>query len=126
MNNYECRIFKYGDDWVCEYPDLKGCTGIGSTPEEAMADGENAKVLWLEDYYEENHSYPEPSDIYSKDYSGKFNLRVQPFLHRELVICAANEGVSLNALCCQLLAGGLGKMVYSTGYPLKTRFQPTR
>lgn len=109
MNNYECRIFKYEDDWVCEYPDLQGCTGIGTTPEEAVLDGEEAKALWLEDYYEENKSYPEASGTYGREYSGRFNLRMRPSLHRELVICAKNEGVSLNALCCQFLAWGLGR-----------------
>ncbi|MDD2427924.1 MAG: toxin-antitoxin system HicB family antitoxin [Eubacteriales bacterium] len=109
MNNYECRVFKYGDDWVCEYPDLEGCIGIGATPEEAVSDGEEAKALWLKDYYEDNQSYPESLDTYSKDYSGKFNLRLQPSLHRELAIYAKSEGVSLNALCSQLLAYSLGR-----------------
>src|SRR5689334_18361286 len=34
----------------------------------------------------------------SKLYSGKFNLRINPDLHRELSIEAAQEGVSLNDL----------------------------
>lgn len=43
----------------------------------------------------------------SKPYSGKFNLRITPDLHRELSIEAAQEGVSLNDLTEQLLKIGL-------------------
>ena len=31
-------------------------------------------------------------------YSGKFNVRIPPFLHRQLAIEAQTQGVSLNAL----------------------------
>jgi len=43
----------------------------------------------------------------SKPYSGKFNLRITPDLHRELSVEAAQEGVSLNDLTAQLLKIGL-------------------
>jgi predicted HicB family RNase H-like nuclease len=43
----------------------------------------------------------------SKSYSGKFNLRINPDLHRELSIEAAQEGVSLNDLTEQLLKSSL-------------------
>jgi len=43
----------------------------------------------------------------SKSYSGKFNLRITPDLHRELSIEAAQEGVSLNDLTEQLLKSSL-------------------
>jgi predicted HicB family RNase H-like nuclease len=43
----------------------------------------------------------------SKPYSGKFNLRITPDLHRELSIEAAQEGVSLNDLTEQLLKSSL-------------------
>lgn len=43
----------------------------------------------------------------SKPYSGRFNLRITPDLHRELSIEAAQEGVSLNDLTEQLLKSSL-------------------
>lgn len=106
---YSVRLFQYGDDWIAEYPDLPGCTGVGYTPEEALASGEVSKELWLEDYFVDNHCYPEIREIYSKDYSGKFNLRITPELHRELVIKADEQNVSLNQLCGLLLAQGIEK-----------------
>jgi len=43
----------------------------------------------------------------SKLYSGKFNLRISPDLHRELSIEAAQEGLSLNELTQELIKFGL-------------------
>ena len=40
----------------------------------------------------------------SRSYSGKFNVRTSPSLHRRLVIAAKAEGISLNALVNQKLA----------------------
>lgn len=48
----------------------------------------------------------------SKPYSGKFNLRITPDLHRELSIEAAQEGVSLNDLTEQLLKSSLSNKHY--------------
>lgn len=50
---YAFRIFPYTNndgstDWICEYPDLPGCSGVGDTPEEAIESGEESKRLWLE------------------------------------------------------------------------------
>lgn len=43
----------------------------------------------------------------SRPYSGKFNLRITPDLHRELSVKAAEENVSLNDLTIQLIKTGL-------------------
>jgi predicted HicB family RNase H-like nuclease len=39
-----------------------------------------------------------------KPFSGRFNLRIPPELHRQAVICAEKEGVSLNAFVEKTLA----------------------
>lgn len=108
MYEYEFNVFKYGEDWICEFPDLRGCTGVGDTEAEAVEDGLVAKELWLADYFEEHGTYPEPSDVRSREYSGNFMVRGTKSLHRELSIVAKNEGVSLNALCCQILSVAVG------------------
>jgi antitoxin HicB len=109
MNHYEYRLFEYEGDWVCAFPDLPGCSGIGDTPEKALADGEIAKSLWLEDYFDENGLYPVAKNRYSKGYNGKILLRTSKSMHRDLVLMAEDENVTLNALCTQLLAEGLGR-----------------
>ncbi len=48
-------------------------------------------------------SLPEP--LAKRNYSGKFMVRVPPETHRELVLRAAEEGVSLNRLVNARLSG---------------------
>lgn len=44
----------------------------------------------------ESNNEPIPSPISERNYSGKFQLRIPPELHRHLSIEAAEQGVSLN------------------------------
>jgi predicted HicB family RNase H-like nuclease len=46
-----------------------------------------------------------PVPLASRFYSGKFVVRVPPSVHRNLVIKAAEEGVSLNRLISARLLG---------------------
>lgn len=39
----------------------------------------------------------------ARAYSGKFNVRIDPELHRDLAMVAAREGVSLNAVVARAL-----------------------
>lgn len=45
-----------------------------------------------------------PAPLGARTYSGRFNVRVSPSLHRHLVMMAKSEGVSLNMLINQKLA----------------------
>lgn len=54
------------------------------------------------DLRKSGEAIPEP--LTSHKYSGKFQARVPPELHRRLVIEAAEEGVSLNRLVANRLA----------------------
>lgn len=47
----------------------------------------------IETKLEFGYPIPEPVD---QDYSGKFNVRVPKTLHKQLVVAAEAEGVSLN------------------------------
>ncbi len=109
--NYPIRIFADNSSdhiyWVVEYPDLPGCIGVGDTPEEALIEGEIHKNLWLEAAQEIGEEIPEPNNMYSKDYSGRFNVRIPKSLHRELVLRADSEGTSLNSLVQAILAHGV-------------------
>ncbi|MGH8191797.1 MAG: type II toxin-antitoxin system HicB family antitoxin [Rhodanobacteraceae bacterium] len=48
-----------------------------------------------------------PQPIASRNYSGKFMVRVPPELHRALAMQAAEAGVSLNRLVSSRLHGGV-------------------
>jgi predicted RNase H-like HicB family nuclease len=43
------------------HPDLEGCVAVGETPEEALADLEEARRLWLETAYQHEDEIPLPS-----------------------------------------------------------------
>lgn len=47
---------------------------------------------------------PVPAPLAERSYSGRFNLRVPPDLHRELAAEAAEHGISLNRLVSDRLA----------------------
>jgi len=54
----------------------------------------------------EQRNEPIPAPIATKHFSGKFVVRVPPYLHRELVFQAQEAGVSLNRLVSAKLASG--------------------
>jgi predicted HicB family RNase H-like nuclease len=47
-----------------------------------------------------------PDALADREYSGTFKVRVPPSVHRELVLAAAEEGVSLNRVVQARLARG--------------------
>jgi predicted HicB family RNase H-like nuclease len=51
---------------------------------------------------------PLPPGTIKKEYSGTFNLRVAPDVHKALAIRAATRGESLNAYCEKVLAHEIG------------------
>ena len=57
---------------------------------------------WIEIYNKDGRPLPEADA--SKEYSGKFNLRVSPELHKQLCIKALQDEVSLNTYCIKKLS----------------------
>lgn len=111
--NYKKTVFPYTNKdgsttWVVEYPDLPGCSAVGNTEEEALKESKIASELWLDEYFEQHKFYPIPKEI-SNNFSGRLLVRLPKTLHKELVIEAEEEGVSLNSLLIALLAQNYGK-----------------
>jgi predicted RNase H-like HicB family nuclease len=90
--------------YVISFPDLPGCITEVDSLEEVGRAAKEARDLWLESAYAHGLDIPEPS--YPEEYSGKFNLRLPPSLHRSLAEAARREGVSLNQYTVALLARG--------------------
>ncbi|WP_246105352.1 toxin-antitoxin system HicB family antitoxin [Sporomusa termitida] len=59
-------------------------------------------------FYQAGSDIPEPE---VEEYSGKFNLRIPKSLHKDLVIKAKAENISLNQMATYLLAKGLNAKV---------------
>ena len=47
--HYHVNLFWSAEDgaWVADVPDLKSCSGLGDTPQEALAELEKAMDAWL-------------------------------------------------------------------------------
>ncbi|MEX0740558.1 MAG: toxin-antitoxin system HicB family antitoxin [Pseudohongiella sp.] len=81
-----------------EFP---GLSWLADTPEEALKGIRCLVRDCLEDMVKHKEKIPEP--ISSKQFSGKFMVRVPPETHRSLAIEAAESGVSLNRLIASKL-----------------------
>lgn len=104
------RIEMYRDEdgsWAAEVPELPGCVAAGDTPDEAVAMIEDAIEAWIEAAASDGRPVPPPSPM-DEAYSGRFLLRAGKTLHRQLVVRARREGVSLNAYCMMALAQAVG------------------
>lgn len=88
--------------YVVRFPDLPGCM----TQIEDLSDlgivADEIRTLWIEAAFDLGQEIPAPS--YPEEFSGKFNVRIPKSLHRDLVVLAAEEGVSLNQLVVSLLS----------------------
>jgi antitoxin HicB len=93
------------DAWVVRYPELPGCVAHGDTPSAAIAEGEEAKALWIETVIEEGGEVPEPKS--ETTYSGRLVLRLPRTLHEAAAEIADREGVSLNSYLIQLVSEGV-------------------
>lgn len=84
---------------VAEFPSLSWLAETRRAAEDGLV-GLVGEVLT--DMAESGETPPEP--LGQRTYSGKFNLRIPPTLHRALAMEAAREGVSLNQLATVKLA----------------------
>lgn len=82
--------------WIAESKSLKGCVGQGETPEEAIAELEINENEWLITAKEYNIAIPEVPVEIEAEYSGKFTVRVSPYVHRTASEMARQQGISLN------------------------------
>lgn len=106
---YDTRDYIYSVVWseeddafigrVLEFPSL---AAHGSTQAKALSEIRSVVQHAFEDLKESGEDIPEP--LNKRPYSGKLNVRLPKYLHRQLAIEAAEEGVSLNQLISTKLA----------------------
>jgi predicted HicB family RNase H-like nuclease len=82
-----------------EFPSL---SWLAETPEGALAGIRRLVHDVVADLQSTGEAVPEP--LADRRYSGEFRVRIPPELHRELVMQAAEQGVSLNRLASSKLA----------------------
>ena len=104
--NLRYRITIEGEEktgYFASITDLPGCIAEGETEGEALENLRMARTLWIETAYSFDDVIPLPTS--DNKYSGKFLLRVPPYLHQKLAESAEREGVSLNQYLVSLLSG---------------------
>ena len=104
VNKYTYRVTWSEDDeefvGLCtEFPSL---SWLATTPEKALKGIFSVVKDCIVDMI--NNSEEIPLAISTRQYSGKFMVRVPPEVHRHLVIEAAESGVSLNRIASAKLA----------------------
>jgi antitoxin HicB len=93
-----------GGGYFCEFPDVPGVAGDGTTVDAAIADGRKALRAALTTLRQLGRTPPEPTRA-----SGQWRMRAPRSLHQRLAARAKAEGVSLNTFAVTLLAEGLGR-----------------
>ena len=103
-DHYTYRVTWSEDDkeyvGLCaEFPSL---SWLDKTPENALRGIRTTISDVVEDMKRTGENVPEP--IASKNYSGKFIVRVPPDVHRHLALEAAESGVSINRIVSSKLS----------------------
>lgn len=103
-DRYTYRVTWSADDdeyvGLCtEFPSL---SWLAEEPESALRGIRSIVADVVRDMTENQENIPE--SLASKNYSGKFMVRVPPDVHRALAIKAAEAGVSLNRLASSKLS----------------------
>ena len=84
------------EEYVGLCAEFPGLSWLAASPEEALRGIRRVVAEVVADLKRNKEFVPEPLAI--RQYSGKFQVRVPPELHRRLVLEAAESGVSLNRL----------------------------
>ncbi len=104
--NYPLELVREDGVYVAYHPDLPGCVSQGDSPDEAVANLDDAREAWLRSRCEDGLPIEEPID--ENDCSGRVSLRMTPYLHAELARLSRKGGVSLNQLLNNILSEYVG------------------
>ncbi len=91
-----------GGGYLAEFPDLPGCMADGATPEEALAELQDALKSYLASVKKHGDKLPTPAE-------SVWRQRAPKTLHHRLQREAEREGVSFNTLVVSMLSEGLGR-----------------
>jgi predicted HicB family RNase H-like nuclease len=103
FEGYTVTIFLDDDgDYLAHFVEMPSVSAFGETPEKAL---QELKTAW-EGVKEScrKHGDPIPIAPVRKEYSGRFNVRIDRRVHQALAVEAAKVGISLNALVAQKLS----------------------
>ena len=98
IDHYTYRVTWSEDDaeYVGLCAEFMSLSHLASTPEKALRGIRKVVADVVEDLAASGEAIPEP--LSSRQYSGKFGVRVPPEVHRQLALEAAEAKISLNRL----------------------------
>ena len=101
---YELRVAwsEEDDSFVARVTEFPSLAAHGATEAEALEQIRFVLGAVIEELEAEGAAIPLP--LGAREYSGRFNVRVPKSLHRDLVMEAERQGVSLNSLVMTKLA----------------------
>ena len=101
--NYIIRVFWSEEDrcHVAEVPELRGCSGLGHTPEQALREAQHSIQNWIRVAKKEGLSIPTP--IGAKK-SSRLNLRLPEEIVDQVKRAAKERHMSLNQYALWRLA----------------------
>ena len=104
VDKYTYRISwsEEDEEFVGLCAEFPGLSWLASDSGEAFKGIREVVKQSVEDMSSNNEEIPRP--ISSRQYSGKFMVRIPPEVHRHLVIEAAESGISLNRIASAKLA----------------------
>lgn len=91
------------EEYVGTVAEMASLSWLEPTQEAAFKGIRQLVTDIIEDMKETGEIPPEP--LVDRKYSGKFQVRIPPELHRQLAIEAAEQNVSLNRLASKRLVG---------------------
>ncbi|WP_139651870.1 type II toxin-antitoxin system HicB family antitoxin [Raoultibacter phocaeensis] len=100
--SYRVRWSEEDGEYVGTVAEMPSLSWLSSSPVEALTGISQLTEEAVSDMAASGEEPPEP--LSSKRFSGKFQVRIPPELHRKLAIEAAEERVSLNRLVAARLA----------------------
>ena len=105
-SHYTYRVSWSAEDneYVATCLELPSLSWLAKDQIDALKGAEQLVKDVVADLIQSGEPVPEP--LADRTYSGRFNLRLPPELHRELAVEAAEAGISLNRLVSDRLATG--------------------
>lgn len=103
-DHYSYRVIWSQEDkeYVGLCAEFPGLSWLAPSPEDALLGLRELVAEVIEDMNKAGE--PVPEAVTSKQYSGKFIVRIPPEIHRRLALEAAESGVSLNRLASAKLS----------------------
>ena len=101
---------EYSDEDECFYGKVLGVRSLITFEGESVSELKKAFHMMVDEYIEDclkEGISPE------KSYKGSFNVRLAPELHKQMALCAACKGISLNTAVESAIRDYVGKQLNS-------------